>query len=106
MNLVAVVQLCLEDEWFRLEIPERDDVRRQLFETLKSHSEVASRWFGADPWTGNGSEFLICEFSSLSEYWRFWSDFREQALFRRRYAHIERVSLGYERTLTKGLVET
>jgi len=106
MNLVAVVQLSLEAEWFRLELRERDNLRRQLFQVLERHPQVSGRWFGADPWTGNGAEFLVCEFSSLPEYWGFWSDLRDQPILSRPYAHIERVSLGYERTLTKGLVET
>ena len=106
MTLVAVVQLSLQSDWFGLELQRRQQLRRQAFEVLGHHPEVKSRWFGADPWTGNGLEFLTFEFNSLQSYWSFWNELREQPMFRRPYGEVVRVSLGYERTLTKGLVET
>lgn len=105
MKLVAVVQLSLSPEWFRLELSERLNLRRQMFDLIESYPELEVRWFDADPWTGGGTEFLVCEFGSLSTYWSFWNAIRD-ALLSRPYASFDRVSLGYERPLTVGLVDT
>ena len=106
MNLVSVVQLSLQAQWFALEADRRQAMRRQAFEVLTRHPDIESRWFGADPWAGNGLEFLTCEFSSLHAYWAFWNELREQPMFRPPIVEIVRVSLGYERSLTRGLVDT
>lgn len=106
MKLVAVVQLKFDGDWFRLDLCERQVLRRQLFDILHSYQDLEVRWFDADPWTGSGTEFLVCEFSSLSTYWTFWNEVREHTVFCKPYAQFERVSLGYERPLTVGLVET
>ena len=106
MELVAVVQVSLESSWYELELPQRQAMRRDLFELFRLNDKVRCRWFDADPWTGTGAEFLVCEFSSLQAYWSFWKELREHSIFRQSYARIERVSLGYERSLAMGLVET
>lgn len=106
MELVAVVQVSLESEWFRLDLPKKQKWQRELFLTITAHQEVGCRWFDADPWTGTGDEFFVCEFSSLQAYWSFGNELREHPVFRKPYARIGRVSLGYERALTIGLAET
>lgn len=106
MKLVAVVQFTLGSDWFCLKLEERQQLRRQLFDLIESYEELAVRWFDADPWTGGGTEFLVCEFDALTTYWGFWNKIREHTLLHKAYATFERVSLGYERTLTVGLVDT
>jgi hypothetical protein len=105
VRLVAVIQISLSPAWFELDVPKRDGLRRDLWATLASHTNIEFRWYDADPWTGGGREFLLCEFSALPDYWNFWTALREQSLFRS-FARFERVSLGYERPLMVGLVET
>lgn len=106
MELVAVVQLTMEPDWFRLEFEQRQALRRQLFEKIFSSEDVECRWFDSEPWTGHVAEFFVCEFSSLRAYWTFWNELREQPVFRQHYFQVSRVSLGYERSLAIGLVET
>jgi hypothetical protein len=106
VELVAVVQISLESEWFRQGVSDRQSLRHSLFEVLTAHPQVHCRWFDADPWTGSGTEFLVCEFSRLQEYWALWNELRKHPIFSHPYAHISRVSLGYERSLTVGLVDT
>lgn len=106
MKLVAVLQMTLEPEWFRLDISQRAALRRELFGILANFEGLDCRWFDADPWSGTGAEFIVCEFSDLKAYWNFWNELREHSVFRQPYARFTRVSLGYERSLTVGLVET
>jgi hypothetical protein len=106
LKLVAVVQLTLGPDWFCLKLEERQKLRRQMFDLIGRHPEVEVRWFDADPWTGAGTEFLVCEFASLRIYWDFWNEIREHTQLHRPYATFDRVSLGLERPLTIGLVET
>lgn len=85
---------------------ERIRLRRSFFLDLGRFPTLKGRWFDADPWTGNGTEFLVCEFSSLPIYWEFWNSLRQHSIFCKPYASISRVSLGYERSIKTGLVET
>ncbi|MBS2037273.1 hypothetical protein JST97_19960 [bacterium] len=106
MKLVAVVQLVLAPEWFSLSQEQRLGQRERFFELIDDHPTVEVRWFDSDPWTGSSTEFLVCEFQELESYWKFWEAIREHTAQRRLYASFQRVSLGYERPLTIGLVET
>lgn len=106
MELVAVVQLSLEPDWFHLPFEERQNLRREVFHILNSNEQIRCRWFDSEPWTGTVAEFFVCEFSELPAYWNFWNELREHSVFRHPYLRIGRVSLGYERPLTIGLVDT
>ena len=106
LKLVSVILIELEDSWFRLPEPERRYLRREVFDILSESEGLSSRWLDADPWTGKGTEFMVCEFSDLQGYWKFWNNLRNHRMFSTPYARISRVSLGYERSLRTGLVET
>lgn len=102
--MVAVVQLSLEPEWFRLDPKHRIAYRGQLAQILKSHPDLNCRWFDSEPWTGKIAEFFVCEFTTLPDYWRFWNELREHPVFRECYVRIRRVSLGVQRSLLEDKV--
>lgn len=106
MELVAVVQICPEPEWYRLEFAERCRLRGEIGALLAACENVKCRWYDAEPWTGSIAEFVVCEFSTLQAYWGLWNELREATVFRKSYARIGHVSLGYERPLSIGLVDT
>lgn len=62
--------------------------------------------FDCGPWTSTTSEFITLEFGSLRDYWRLWNDLRELPAFREALIRVDRVSLGYERSIIAGLVDT
>jgi hypothetical protein len=99
MRMVAVVQVSLEPEWFKVEPRERTVFRAQLAQIMRSHPDLTCRWFDSEPWTGQVAEFFVCEFSQLRDYWKFWNELREHPVFRESLARIKRVSLGVERSL-------
>ena len=104
MKMVAVVQLSLEPEWFRLEQKVRISYRGQLAQILSSNPSLNCRWFDSEPWTGRIAEFFVCEFNTLETYWQFWNELREHPVFCESYVRIRRVSMGVQRSLLEDKV--
>lgn len=99
MQMVAVIQLALEPDWYRLEQSQRVLYRSELARIVTSRPEVNCRWFDSEPWTGKIAEFFFCEFDDLHHYWRFWNELREHDAFRLSYLKVLRVSLGARRQI-------
>lgn len=106
MILVAVVQISSTAQWYGIPSSERAQLRTEIAHQVFTHKEVTCRWFDSDPWTGDVSELVVCEFSNLVAYWDLWNQLLEHRLFTESYLRIAQVSLGYERPISVGLVDT
>jgi hypothetical protein len=101
MSLVSVVSLKVENSWFRLPATDRDRSLVELNAIAQQHSEVDCRWFDSEPWSGGSSEFLLCSFSSLRSYHKFWNELRLHSVFTAPHARIGKVLLGSELGVTE-----
>lgn len=101
MSLVSVVSLKVENSWFRLPTIERQQSLLELDAITKRHPEVGCRWFDSEPWSGGSSEFLLCSFSSLKSYHKFWNELRMHSVFTAPHARIGKVLLGSELGVTE-----
>ncbi|MBT9585840.1 hypothetical protein IV102_21035 [bacterium] len=96
MELVAVVQVSLEPEWFRLDLPERKKWQRDLLQAITASEEVSCSWFDAEAWTGKFTDFSLCEFEDLDSYNSLWGDLRRHPFLSTPFAFASRVVMGME----------
>ena len=93
---MAVVEFQILPSWFELDTRTQRDYALQIAEVLGRYAEVDSRWFDADAWTGEFSDFVICEFRNLTAYNELWSEMRRHPFLATPYARIGQVLMGME----------
>lgn len=93
---MAVVEFQILPSWFELDTRTQRDIALQIGSVMGRYSQVDSRWFDADAWTGEFSDFVICEFEDLQAYNELWSEMRRHPFLATPYARIGQVLMGME----------
>lgn len=95
-GFMAVIEFQILPRWFELDSRTQRDYANQLARLLRRYETVESRWFDADAWTGEFSDFVICEFEDLDAYNELWSEMRRHPFLATPYARIGHVLMGME----------
>ena len=95
-EFMAVVEFQILPRWFELNPRTQKDYVAQLGNLFKRYSQVQSRWYDADAWTSELSDFVICEFEDLDAYNDLWSELRRHPFLATPYAKIGSVIMGME----------
>lgn len=95
-SFMALIEIQLLPNWFELDPFTRKDYGDQLFEIIIRHSEVDARIYDGDAWSGELSDFLICEFNDLASYNNLWSEMRTHPFLATPFARIGEVLMGME----------
>lgn len=104
-GFMSVVEFEVLPEWFELDGRTQRDYARQVGDLMERHSEkLCSRWFDSDAWTGEFTDFFLCEFEDLEAYNEMWSEMRRHPLLATPYARIGHVLMGMELNM-EGLSE-
>jgi hypothetical protein len=103
-GFMAVIEFQILPKWFELDSRTQRDYAIQLSQMMKRYKDVDSRWFDTDAWTGEFSDFVICEFENLQEYNDMWSELRRHPFLATPYARIGQVLMGMELE-TEGLAK-
>jgi hypothetical protein len=95
-EFMAIVEFQILPKWFELDTGTQKDYALQISYLLARYSTVKSRWFDADAWTSELSDFVICEFQDLDAYNELWSEMRRHPFLANPYARIGHVLMGME----------
>jgi hypothetical protein len=95
-GFMSVVEFEILPAWFELDARTQRDYAKQVGGLMKRHPNLHSRWFDSDAWTGEFTDFFLCEFEDLEAYNEMWSEMRRHPLLATPYARIGHVLMGME----------
>ena len=95
-EFMAVIEFQILPRWFELDNRTQRDIIYQLGAVMERYSSVQCRWFDADAWTSELSDFVICEFENLHQYNELWSELRRHPFLATPYAKITHILMGME----------
>lgn len=95
-GFMAVVEFEILPAWFELDARTQRDYAGQVGNMMKRHPSLLARWFDSDAWTGEFTDFFLCEFEDLEAYNELWSEMRRHPLLATPYARIGHVLMGME----------
>lgn len=95
-DFMAIVEFQILPKWFELDSRTQRDYATQIRYLLERYSKIKCRWFDADAWTSELSDFVICEFEDLNAYNELWSEMRRHPFLSTPYAKIGNVLMGME----------
>lgn len=93
---VSLIELQLLPRWYELDVLTRQDYGSQLYEILRRHPGVNCQIFDGDAWTGEFSDFVICEFRDLEGYNALFAEMRSHPFLATPFARLGEVLMGIE----------
>lgn len=91
----SLVKLSLTDKWFALASQEKKSLMKELTTVIDGWGErIDVRWLDADAWTDDYTDYLLIQFSSLSEYNDFWQEIRNHPYFASAYFRFRGTIMG------------
>lgn len=95
-EFMAVIEFQILPKWFELDTRTQRDIVLQIGAVMERYTSVQCRWFDADAWTSELSDFVICEYEDLHQYNELWSELRRHPFLSTPYAKITHVLMGME----------
>ncbi|MCA9793610.1 MAG: hypothetical protein KC910_17485 [Candidatus Eremiobacteraeota bacterium] len=95
-SFVALIELQLLPRWYELDVLTRQDYGSQVYEILRRHPGVTCEVFDGDAWTGEFSDFVICEFRDLDSYNALFAEMRSHPFLATPFARLGEVLMGIE----------